>query len=542
MPATKRRGRPPKVKPPGYDRPEYVPGYTYNQKRADRVIQFIERFCIHSKGRWAGQPYQLMPWQKHEILEPLFGWEDAQGNRRYRNASIFVAKKNGKSTLMSALGLYFILADNEPGSEVYIAASDRLQAGIIYRECSALIKANPLLAARLEVIDSRNTIVDRQSMSRLAVISSDSHRAEGLNAHAVIVDELHSQRDRRLVDALKYAGSSRAQPMFLTISTAGYDRGPGAIWWEQWQYAQRVQADPKTDPAFFGAVYAAQEQDDAEKYFTNKKLWYQANPSLGVTISEESFAADAMEARNNAAKLNSWLRYRLNIPTQSDVRWFTPETWAGGNEPLPDLAGRECFVGIDLASNRDITAMVALFPLDNGKFAVDCRFWVPEMQVREREIKDNIPYSQWVREGWMKTTPGDLCDYEAIHQEIADYAEAHNIRQVAADRWGAAATITQLQGLGLDIVGFNQSFSSFTAAVSQLENIVYGQKLIHAGNPVLSWMAGNVALDEDAGGNRRPSKKKSTEKIDGIVALTMAVGIHATAEIRKAPDMTIFEL
>ena len=527
---------------PAESRPEAVEGYTFDQARADRVVRFIETFCIHSKGRWAGQPYELMDWQKKEIIEPLFGWVGPDGTRRYRSGAIFTPKKNGKSTMMSALGLYFLIADKELGSEVYIAAADRLQAGIIYRECSALVKANPLLSSRLEVVDSRNTIVDRATMSRLAVLSSDSHRAEGLNAHAVLIDELHSQRDRRLFDALRWAGASRKQPFFCSISTAGYDRSPGAIWFEQWKYAERIQADPASDPSFFGRIYAAKEQDDPKAYFEDKSLWYEANPSLGVTITEESFAADAKEAENNPAKLNAWLRYRLNIPTNADVAWFSVDQWADGNAPLPDLTGRPCYVGLDLASNRDITAMVALFPLDDGTFAADCRFWVPETQVREREYRDNIPYSQWAREGWITTTEGDICDYEKVYADIVEYGERHEIKQIAADRWGAAATITKLQGAGFDVVGFNQSFGAFTAAVGQLEALVLGKRLTHAGNPVLAWMAQNVHLDEDANGNRRPSKKKSTEKIDGIVSLCMAAGIHATAKIQAEQNWEIYEL
>lgn len=526
----------------GEGRPEAVEGYTFDQTRADRVVKFIETFCIHSKGRWAGQPYELMDWQKKEIIEPIFGWLGPDGTRRYRSGAIFTPKKNGKSTMMSALGLYFLIADKELGSEVYIAASDRLQAGIIYRECSALVKANPLLSARLEVVDSRNTIVDRSTMSRLAVLSSDSHRAEGLNAHAVLIDELHSQRDRRLFDALRWAGASRKQPFFCSISTAGFDRSPGAIWWEQWRYAQRVEADPASDPSFFGKVYTVPEQDDPRKYFEDESLWYSANPSLGVTITEEAFRADAKEAENNPAKLNAWLRYRLNVPTQSDVRWFTPDQWSVGTKPLPDLAGRECYVGLDLASNRDITAMVALFPLDSGDFAAECRFWIPEAQMREREYRDNIPFSQWAREGWLTITEGDICDYEQVHSDIVEYAQTRNVKQIAADRWGAAATITKLQGSGLDVVGFNQSFGAFTAAVGQLESMVLGGRLIHGGNPILSWMADNVALDEDSNGNRRPSKKKSTEKIDGIVSLCMAAGIHAVAKIQQEQSWEIFEL
>lgn len=541
LPAKKRRGRPPKNRPAGYDRPEYVPGFIFDQRKADRVCKFIETFCIHSKGQWAGQPFRLMDWQRHDILEPLFGWVDSDGQRRYRTAAIFTPKKNGKSTLLSALALYFLFADGEPGAEVYSAAADRFQAGIIARECFALAKGSPYLSRNLEVVESRNTIIHRQSYSRYSVLSGDNFRAEGINASAILFDELHAQRDRRLFEALRYAGAARRASLLISISTAGFDRGPNAIWWDQWQYAERVQADPAADPTFFGKVYAAPEQADPEKYF-DPKLWKQANPSLGVTISEKSFAADAAEARSRPAALNSWLRYRMNVPTQSDVRWFSPETWALGNIPPPvPLAGRPCYLGLDLASTYDITALVALFPSDDGSFDVDCRFFIPRKNAAERELKDRIPYAQWLREGWIIGTDGDICDYGVVLQHIREYAAEHRVLGLAADRWNAAATMTQIQGDGTQVYGFSQSFGSLSAPSKLLETLVVGQK-IRMVSPVLAWMAGNVAVQEDSNGNIRPSKKASREKIDGIVALVMALGLHSTAQVKAADSWELIRL
>jgi phage terminase large subunit-like protein len=541
LPAKKRRGRPPKNRPAGYDRPEYVPGFIFDQRKADRVCKFIETFCIHSKGQWAGEPFRLMDWQRHDILEPLFGWVDPEGRRRYRTAAIFTPKKQGKSTLLSALALFFLFADGEPGAEVYSAAADRFQAGIIARECFALAKGSPYLSRNLEVVESRNTIIHRQSFSRYSVLSGDNFRAEGINASAILFDELHAQRDRRLFDALRYAGAARRQSLLISISTAGFDRGPNAIWWDQWQYAERVQADPETDPTFFGKVYAAPEQADPEKYF-DPKLWKQANPSLGITVSEESFAADAAEARSRPAALNSWLRYRMNVPTQSDVRWFSPETWALGNIPPPvPLAGRPCYLGLDLASTYDITALVALFPSDDGTFDVDCRFFIPRKNAAERELKDRIPYAQWLREGWIIGTDGDICDYGVVLQHIREYAAEHRVLGLAADRWNAAATMTQIQGDGTEVYGFSQSFGSLSAPSKLLETLVVGQK-IRMVSPVLAWMAGNVAVQEDSNGNIRPSKKASREKIDGIVALVMALGLHSTAQVKAADSWELIRL
>lgn len=537
----KKRGRPPKN--PDKLRPEYVDGYTFDPTRAARVVDFIEQFCVQSKGKWAGKPYQLMDWQKNDVIGPLFGWVDEHGNRRYRTASIFTPKKCGKSTLAAAFCLYFLIADREPGAEVVIAASDRNQAGIIARELFAIVKSSPFLSKRLEVIESRNTIIDRDSNSRAYVISSESHRAEGINAHAVIVDELHAQKDRRLFDALKWAGSARDQPMFLTISTAGYDKSPGAIWWEQWQYAERVAADPKIDPAFFGKIYAAPPVDDVAEYFTDKRHWYTANPSLGVTMSEQSFAADAREAENSPSKINAWLRYRLNVPTQADTRWIAPATWAlGSRQWSAPVAGRKCWAGLDLASTRDLTAFVAIFEDDDGGFDVDAHFWIPADNVAERSRADNVPYADFVRDGWLKTTPGNIADYDAIRAFIVEYSQTHHIHTLAADRWNANAMLVQLSGEGLNILGFGQGFAAMCEPCRKTEVLIESGRLAHRGNPVLEWMANNVAIAEDAAGNIRPSRERSTEKIDGIVSLVMAVGVHSTAVRTADPDWNIYVL
>jgi phage terminase large subunit-like protein len=232
----------------------------------------------------------------------------------------------------------------------------------------------------------------------------------------------------------------------------------------------------------------------------------------------------------------------MNVPTQSDVRWFSPETWALGNIPPPvPLAGRPCYLGLDLASTYDITALVALFPSDDGTFDVDCRFFIPRKNAAERELKDRIPYAQWLREGWIIGTDGDICDYGVVLQHIREYAAEHRVLGLAADRWNAAATMTQIQGDGTEVYGFSQSFGSLSAPSKLLETLVVGQK-IRMVSPVLAWMAGNVAVQEDSNGNIRPSKKASREKIDGIVALVMALGLHSTAQVKAADSWELIRL
>ena len=513
-----------------------MPGYVYDQARADRVIKFIETLCVMSKGEWAGKPMQLLDWQKRDIIEPLFGWVDSQGRRRYRTAAIYTPKKQGKSTMLSALALYFLLGDQEPGAEVISAASDRAQAGIIAREAASMVRASPSLSRVLEVIDSRNTIIHKASNSRYTVISADSFRAEGLNASAVLLDETHSQRDTKLYDALRYAGAARRSPIVISISTAGYDRRPTALWWQLWQYAEKTMANPAHDPSFFGKIYAA--DPDPAKWF-DEEQWFKANPSLGITVSLDSFRADAVQAQKNPSALNQWARYRINVPTETDKRWFSPEVWAACGGELEQLDARPCYAGLDLASNRDITAAVFLYKSPDGSYDIDPMFWVPEDAVAEREAKDRIPYTQWIREGFVRTTPGARLDHDTVAAQIVAYAQTHNVRKIGADPWNLGNIASKLQSEGLEVVGIGQNTGSLSAPSKLLESLLYDKRLRHGGNPVLTWMAGNVALYTDSNGNIKPDKARSTEKIDGIVALIMGLALASTSDDDGVADWSI---
>jgi phage terminase large subunit-like protein len=512
-------------------RPEAVKGYTFDQARADRVVDFIQTFCVMSKGRqWAGRPMELMDWQKADIIAPLFGWVDDKGHRRYRTAAIFTPKKNGKSTLLAALALYFLVADGEPGCEVWGCATDRQSAGIIYREAAAMVRASPVLSNAIEVVDSRNTLLHKASGSRYSVLSSDAPRAEGINAHAVLADEIHAMRDRKLLDALRYAGSARTQPMLIGISTAGYERGK-SVAWEWWQDAEKVTADPASLPTFFGKIYAAPEQASVESYFT-PAMWKAANPSLGITIPEKTFAADAEEARTNPAKTSAWLRYRMNVWQSADTRFFTPAAWAAcGDEPREPLEGRECYGGLDLACTRDMTSVVFCFPDGSGGYDFDPYFFIPQDTAAERAAKDRVPYLEWIRDGLVIATDGNRCDYGVVEKFILDYAERHHLVKLGCDRWNAASTITRLKDGGIQVEGFSQAVGSMSAPTKLLDTLLAAKKIRHRNHPVLSWCASNVAVRTDPNGNIAPCKVRSTEKIDGIVAAIMALGLASTAAI-----------
>ncbi|MFN9367320.1 MAG: terminase large subunit [Planctomycetia bacterium] len=519
-------------------RPEYVAGYTFEQERADRVVAFVQQFVTMTSGRkFAGKPMKLMPWQVHDIIEPIYGWVDDQGLRRYRRAAIFVSKKNGKSSLMAALVLYHLLADGEPGAAVFGAAVDRIQAGVIYRSVAASVRANPELARALEVIDSRSTIVHKPTASRYTCLAADSWRAEGIDASAVVVDELHAHRKPDLVQALTYAGAARAQPLVVAISTAGESRN--GIGYQWYQDARLVEASPEANPTFFGKIYEAKE-DDA-RGVESPEVWRDANPSLGETISEKDFATDNADSLTIGTKRTSFLRYRLGIWAQADARWFHGDDWAKcGREPLEPLAGRPCWVGVDLASNLDMTSAAFVFKEADGSYSVEWKYWVPSETVGDR-VREGIPYDTWIREGWVTVTDGHRLDHEAVARDIVAYGESHEIRGVGVDPWQAGALETLIQREGIEVKSVAQRTAYLNAPCKLLEALVVEGRLRHGGNPVAAFNANNVCVYTDPTGMIKPDKAKSSEKIDGIAALVNALALASTddAETGSADDWKI---
>jgi phage terminase large subunit-like protein len=506
-------------------------GCRFDVRAAERVRTFFTKFLRHSKGQWAGQPFKLLDWQWREVVGPLFGWKRADGTRRYRRAYIEVPKKNGKSALFSGLSLYLLAADGEPGAEVYSAALDRDQASIVFNEAANMVEVSPQLSSRLNVVRSTKRIVMPRSRSFYKALSADVPAKEGLNAHAVLIDELHAQKTRLLWDTLRYAGASRRQPLHLSITTAGFDRH--SICWEQHDYAEKVLDGTIEDSSFLPFIAAAGAEDD----WTNPEVWRKANPSFAVTINPEQFAEDCREARESPAKENSFRRYRLNQWTEQEVRWLNMEKWDACATPLGDLERRPCYAGLDLSSTTDITALVLVFP-NEDRYDVLPLFWVPEEGARRRERGDRVPYSAWIRGGFVAATPGEVIDYDRIRQKINELGQRYEIREIAIDRWNATQLATQLEGDGFEVVAFGQGYASMNWPCKKLEELVLGGKIAHGGHPVLRWMAGNVSIEKDAADNWKPSKKKSIERIDGIVALIMALDRAST---QPAPERSVYE-
>ena len=513
---------------PGSDRPEYVPGYTWDAEAAAKPAQFIEQLCrIPSQDGGDPKPVTIIPWHRDHVIAPLFGWKRADGRLRYRRGAVFVPKKNAKTFLMSQLAQY-LLTSHQPLADVYPAAVDREQARILYRMLKRSVESSPLSKV-LEVVDSKSIIRNRKHGNVLRCLSADAWRNEGLNG-SVIIDEIHAHRTDELVSALTYATRATPNGLVLAISTAGDDRkGPGYQWWQD---AELVMNNPAANPTFFGLIYAAKPDDD----FDDPAVWRKANPSMGITFPEEEFRADWQDSLTNPVKRSRWLRYSLNVWSTPDSRWFTPEAYSPCvAQPPEPLAGRSCFIGLDLADHLDLTAAVALFPDGQGGYDADAMFWMPEENVTDREKETRVPLRQWIADGWIKTTPGVRLDHDQVAADLIAYSQKHQVRGVGADPWNLGSVATQLQRSGLEVHAIGQSVGRMTAPSKLLEVMIHERKF-RCPSPVMQWMAGNVCLYVDHQGNMKPDKGRSSEKTDGIVAAVCGLAVSMTAEPEASPD------
>lgn len=491
----------------------------FNEQLADRAVAFME-LLTHVKGQWAGQPFQLEEWQR-SMVRDIFGTVDDEGYRQYQTVYLEVPRKNGKTLFAAGLALYLMLADNEPGAEIYAAASDREQASLVFSASASMVRQNKTLRKRCRIIDSQRRIVDYSTNSFYRAIPADDAGAHGFNAHGVIYDELHVAPNRRLFDTLSTSMGARRQPLLVMITTAGHDRQ--TICWEQHEYAERVIAGKIEDPTFYARIYGADEEDD----WSSPKVWAKANPNLGVSVSEAFLRKECRKAKESPAYQNTFRRLYLNQWTSSETRWIPEDKWqvCGGLLVPENLKGRLCYAGMDLSSTTDMTSIALAFPPveEDEPVHLWLHYWMPEESVRAREDRDRRPYSKWAKLGYIQTTPGNVVDYRAIQKSVNDLGDDYRIAEIAFDPWNATQLAIELEGDGFTMVQTRQGFKTLSAPMKELERLTLARHLNHGGNPVLADQVDATMATEDPAGNIKPDKSKSTRRIDGVVASIMAI-------------------
>lgn len=510
------------------DREAVAAGCYMDDAAGERVIRFIEGFCRipDPDNPSRGVPMEIIDWQRDMILR-LFGWKRADGTRRFRKAWIEIAKKNGKSTLAAALLLYLLTADGEADPEVYGAASTRDQASIIFRAAKAMVERSPALAKALDIKAHVKRIINPSANGFYTPLPNKPAAVDGINAHALVFDEIHRQTSRELYDVLEYAGSARSQPLEIIITTAGDDRE--SIGYELHERAQKILGGSIIDIETFVMIAAADPSDDAGDPTT----WAKANPSLGHTIDHDTLASDYERAKDSPARLQNFKRLRLNMWVSQASKWLDIDRWLTCPQTAPDehLAGREAYGGLDLSTSVDLTAFVIQLPSEdiNGRRVHDVRswFWLPEANIVELERLAGVPYRAWADAGLIELTPGDVIDYAYVRRRINEIAAEYDLREIAYDPSGATQLAIELQEDGLQLFQFWQRPTMLNPVLRYLESCVMDGRLRHGDHPILNWMAGNVEVVENSDGLIKPTKpKNSGRKIDGIAALAMAMGTH----------------
>ena len=501
--------------------PFKAPKSKYSKAAADHAVNFIQCLC-HTKGIWAGKPFELLPWQE-QIVRDIFGILKPNGFRQFNTAYIEVPKKNGKSELSAAIALLLTCADGEERAEVYGCACDRAQASIVFDVAADMVRMCPALAKRVKILSAYKRIIFLPTNSFYQVLSAEAYSKHGFNVSGVIFDELHAQPDRRLFDVMtKSSGDARTQPLYFLITTAGND--VNSIGFEVHQKALDILEGRKVDSTFYPVIFGAAESDD----WTDPAVWAKANPSLGHTFPIDKVQAACDSAKNTPAEETIFRQLRLNQWQTQKSRWLSTEKWDACHVDFDEdfLAGRVCFGGLDLSSTTDLTAFVLVFPPTDidDRFYVLPYFWLPEETLALRVKRDHVPYDLWHRQGFIHTTEGNVVHYGYIEQFIGSLGEKFNIQEICFDRWNATQLTQNLEAdFGFTMIQFGQGFFSMSAPCKALEQLILGKKIAHNGHKVLRWNMDNLAVDIDSAGNIKPSKKKASEKIDGAVALIMAI-------------------
>jgi phage terminase large subunit-like protein len=514
-------------------------GLWFDHFQANKVINFFPKFLKFYEGDFDGLPFILTPQQKF-IIGSIFGWKNKDGLRRFKTAYIEAGKGSGKTPLAAGIGLYGLSFDSEPGAEIYAAATTREQAGILFRDARLYAEASDSL--NQELIIDRHNIANPETNSFFRPVSSEHKGLDGKKPHMALIDEIHEHPTDLVVRKMSAGAKTRRQNLTFEITNAGYDRH--SICFQHHEYTEKCDkcaAEGKTIPQD-----GCPNCDD----WRNPKVWEKANPNMNYLgkpfmayLKRQVAEAKAMPSQENIVK-------RLNFCcwTESITKWLPIDKWNACNFPVDSeaLKGRDCCGGLDLSTNIDLTAWVMVFPpeKEDGLYEILCRFFLPEDNMMERVKRDKVPYDVWARQGYIKLTPGNIIDYAFIIEQIKQDMTDYQIIELAFDRWGSQKITTDLQELGFEIEGkrslvqFGQGFASMSPPTKEVETMVLKGELAHGGNPVLAWNVSNVAIRIDPAENKKPDKEKSIERIDGAVALIMAIG---RAMLRGGPIKSVYD-
>lgn len=511
---------------PGYDPRDAAGDCYFDEEAAEDVIGFFADRLHHFKGPLAGQPFVLEPWEQG-VAANLFAWKHPDGTRRYEECFIFVPRKNGKTTFMAGLVLYVLFCDGEPGAEIFSLAGAKEQASLIFDIAKAMVLAEPSLDSNCRVY--RKSIVIESIGSSYKPLPADADTQHGYNTHFAVFDELHIQKNRDLVDAIDTSTGARQQPLIVYITTSDYDRE--SICNEKYDEAVSVrdnggdQAKIGYDPAFLPVIYEAKKDDD----WHDEKVWAKANPNLDISISLKDLRRKHKKAVDQPRFENTFRRLHLNQRTQQADRWIQMDDWnaCGAAVVEDDLVGRRCWGGLDLATVSDLAAFALAFEPEeeDGPWDLLLRFWCPQEGAEQRQKTDKVPYLVWAKAGLITLTDGATIDYRHIRAEVKALADQFALEDVGYDPYNATHIARQLEEEdGIEMIEFRQGWLSMNEPCKYFERMLIGGRLRHGGNAVLNWMAGNVCVKTDESNNIRPDKKRSFEKIDGIVAVVMALG------------------
>ena len=518
--------------------PRDVEGAYFDPERVDRAIAALATLR-HTQGKWAGRPLMPAPWQIAYLIAPVFGWvhvvkdEDdgtEQVVRIIRSAWVEVPRKNGKTTISSGLGLVLAFGDDEPGAQVYAAAGSKDQAMLAYRPAKLIAEHSPAFkAAGIKAMQKE--ILKPLDQSFMKAVASVGDLIQGTNPSGYIVDELHVHKSSEVIDALESGVGARSQPLGLIITTAD-GGGMLTVYADRRAHIEAICRGAISSPTEYGVVFGARKSDDPFA----EETWARANPGYPTSPTREFMRTEAQKASSSPANLSRFLRLNLNVRTKQETRYIRLKSWdanAGRIEDEDEFEGMSCYAGIDLASVSDLSAVCYLFPNGDGTFSALWRFWTPEDNLPSLDRRTNGAASQWVADGWLDVTPGNVTDYDYIEAQIVADSEVFDIRSIGFDPYGANQIVNNLRdGYGLPMVAVRQGFLTLSQPLKECQRLVLlGERrgvphLRHGDNPVMRWMTDNLAVEFDPAENVKPSKKvggTTGNKIDGWSALVTAM-------------------